>query len=71
MAFTEQQLGQLNLMIGESIRRGLAEGLAAAPQPSPAAPAAAAKANSGDAQDDRRSLDEKIFKRLDSYGGDE
>ena len=34
MAFTEQQLGQLNLMIGESIRRGLAEGLAAAPQPS-------------------------------------
>ena len=75
MAFSTEQLGQLNFMIGESIRRGLAEGFAAAPQPQPAAPAsaaaAAAAANRGDAQEDRRSLDEKIFKRLDSYGGDE
>ena len=65
MAFSAEQLTQLNLIIGESIRRGLAEGLAAAPAPAPTPQPAK------DASDDRRVLDEKIFKRLESFTGDE
>ena len=68
MAFTAEQMAQLNVIIGESIRRGLTEGMAAAPAPT--APAAAPPPRRAE-DDDRRILDEKCFKRLDNFKGDE
>ena len=70
MAFSTDQLAQLNQMIGEGIRRGLSEGLAAAVQHT-AQTAPSAPAPRTEASDDRRVLDEKIFKRLESFSGDE
>ena len=66
MAFSPEQMTQLNVIIGESIRRGLAEGIAAVPIP---ATTAAPPRRTDD--DDRRILDEKIFKRIDNFKGDE
>ena len=60
MAFNPEQLAQLNAMIGESLRRGLTEGLAAAQSAAPAKK-----------DDDRRSLDEKNFKRIENFKGEE
>ena len=68
MAFTAEQMTQLNVIIGESIRRGLAEGMAAA-TPTPAAATTTPPRREHD--DDRRILDEKIFKRLENFKGDE
>ena len=67
MAFSQEQLTQLNAIIGESIRRGLAEGIAAVPPP---VAATAAPPRRHD-EDDRRVFDEKIFKRLVNFKGDE
>ena len=61
MAFNAEQLAQLNILIGESIRRGLTEGLAAAPTPT----------QKDDKEDHRRILDEKNFKRLENFKGEE
>ena len=65
MSFSPEQLAQLNVLIGESIRRGLVEGMAAAPTPTQAPPTRRTD------DDDRRVLDEKLFKRLDNFKGDE
>ena len=67
MAFSAEQMSQFNMMIGESIRRGLAEGMAAASTPTQQATAPPPKRD----DDDRRVLDERIFKRLENFKGDE
>ena len=68
MAFSAEQMTALNLMIGESIRRGLVEGMAAA-APQTQHPTAPPPKRDDDSH--HRVLDEKIFKRLLNFKGDE